>query len=138
MEENLDEDLIENISPDEYFTEDRLLTLDDCKDYETKLLNVLSNNPENFKDVVSNFKVDVKGSNGDDIISFIRECKTNNMLPMIMFHTDENICRNIFDYIYNYLDKKELEEYPFVRNIRKETRILSKIFRRREQKKSKY
>lgn len=137
MEENLDEDLIENISPDEYFTEDRLLTLDDCKDYETKLLNVLSNNPENFKDIVSNFKVDVKGSNGDDIISFIRECKTNNMLPMIMFHTDENICRNIFDYIYNYLDKKELEEYPFHYEIlEKKQEYYQKYLEEREQKKS--
>ena len=137
MEENLDEDLIENISPDEYFTEDRLLTLDDCKDYETKLLNVLSNNPEDFKDVVSNFKVDVKGSNGDDIISFIRECKKNDMLPMIMFHTDENICRNIFDYIYNYLDKKELEEYPFHYEIlEKKQEYYQKYLEEREQKKS--
>ena len=136
MEENLDEDLIDNISPDEYFTEDRLLTLDDCKDYETKLLNVLSNNPEHFKDVVSNFKVDVKGGNNDNIISFIRQCKTKNMLPMIMFHTDENICRNIFDNIYNYLDKKELEEYPFHYEIlEKKQEYYQKYLEEREQQK---
>ena len=32
---------------------------------------------------------------------------------MIMLHTDENICKELFHMIFNYLDKKELEEYPF-------------------------
>ena len=48
-----------------------------------------------------------------EIISFIKTVKKKDMLPMIMFHTDENICKDLFHMIFNYLDKKELEEYPF-------------------------
>ena len=49
----------------------------------------------------------------NEIISFIKTVKKKDMLPMIMFHTDENICKDLFHMIFNYLDKKELEEYPF-------------------------
>ena len=36
-----------------------------------------------------------------------------DMFPMIMFHTNERECLNIFNNIYKYLDTKEGEEYPY-------------------------
>ena len=35
------------------------------------------------------------------------------MFPMLMFHTNEEECKNIFHSIYESLDQQELEEYPF-------------------------
>ena len=32
---------------------------------------------------------------------------------MLMFNTDESVCKGLFEYIYEFLDKKEAEEYPY-------------------------
>ena len=37
IEENIDDDLIDGLSPDEYFRENRMLTLNDCLYYERML-----------------------------------------------------------------------------------------------------
>ena len=118
IEENFDDDLIDGCSPDEYFKEDKLLTLDDCTKYEIflkeKLLHLNQTNPNDVKDVLDEFKVnhDINDTN-DSIISFIRSAKKMDMLPMLMFHTKEKVCKGMFYKIYEYLDKKELEEYPY-------------------------
>ena len=35
------------------------------------------------------------------------------MLPMLLFNPDEDICENLFDYIYNKLHLNELVDYPY-------------------------
>ena len=47
------------------------------------------------------------------IIDFIKSARDNDMFPMIMFHMDECECKGIFNRIFEYLNKKEMEEYPF-------------------------
>ena len=118
FEETFDDDLIEGCSPDEYFKEDKLLTLDDCTKYEIflkeKLLHLNKTNPNDVQEVLDEFKVNNDTNDiNNSIISFIRSAKKMDMLPMIMFHTEEKICKGIFYKIYEYLDKKELEEYPY-------------------------
>ena len=112
-----EEDFIDDCSPDEYFKEDKLLTLDDCCQYEQYLKNVLCDisdkYPEEVQEVFDHFQVDLTSNSNGDIISFIREAKNKDMLPMIMFHTDEKVCKNLFNDIYSFLDKKEYEEYPY-------------------------
>ena len=112
-----EEDFIDDCSPDEYFKEDKLLTLDDCCQYEQYLKNVLCDisdkYPEEVQEVFDHFQVDLTSNSNGDIISFIREAKNKDMLPMIMFHTDEKVCKDLFNDIYSFLDKKEYEEYPY-------------------------
>jgi len=146
MEEHLDEELIDNISPDEYFTEDKLLTLDDCKEYENVLLNALSEGSYNDKfkkdveKVIEHFQVNLDNqntNNSESIIELIQCAKEKDMLPMIMFHTSEKTCRNIFNEIYKYLDQKEIEEYPFHYEIlEKKQELYQKYLEKREQFKS--
>ena len=117
--EDYDDELI-GCSPDEYFVNDELLTLDDCCSYEfflkKKLFEFNKKYPEIVQKVFHHFHqtpcLDSRNLS-IEIISFIKTVKKKDMLPMIMFHTDENICKDLFHMIFNYLDKKELEEYPF-------------------------
>ena len=112
-------DVIEDCSPDEYFSEERLLTLDDCRRYELflkKKLKDLSNKyPSEVQSIFDSFidKPNMGDGGNNNIIGLLRETKERDMLPMIMFHTDEDQCRVLFDNIYDYLNNKELEEYPY-------------------------
>ncbi len=114
------EDEIDGLSPDEYFNEERLLTLDDCSKYEYILKNKLFELNKNYPNKIQNIFTTYYSKNNrkikknqDDIILFLKKCKKNDMFPMIMFHTNENSCKNLFIQIFDYLDKKELEEYPY-------------------------
>ena len=117
--DEIDEDgeLLDNISPDEFFKDKGILSLDDCRDYEYFLKNTmieLSHQfPGKIQEVFNSFKDDPEISKNRDFISFIRETKERKMYPMIMFHTNEMECLNIFNNIYEYLNTKEVEEYPY-------------------------
>ena len=117
--DEIDEDgeLLDSISPDEFFKDKGMLSLDDCRDYEKVLKNKmveLSNEyPGKIQEVFNSFKDNPDGSKNKDFISFIRETKERKMFPMIMFHTNERECLNIFNNIYEYLNTKESEEYPY-------------------------
>lgn len=115
--DDIDEDgeMLESISPDEYFKGKGMLSLNDCRDYERvlkeKMISLSKDYPSEIQEVFNTFKE--KKDINKDIISFIRETKQRKMFPMIMFHTNERECLNIFNNIYEYLDTKELEEYPY-------------------------
>lgn len=110
-------DILENCSPDDFIKESRMLTLDDCRDYEkmikNKILEWNKDYPHEVQKLFNSFKDIPDENKNTDIISFIRETKHRKMFPMIMFNTNENECRNIFNSIYEYLSTKELEEYPY-------------------------
>ena len=115
IEENIDEDLIEGLSPDEYFNEDKILTLDDCLQYEEMLKRFIINlvNKDEQKQLLDHFKENNNENKDNNIVEFLRECKDNDMLPMIVFNTSEETCKNIFYQIYENLHTTELEYYPF-------------------------
>ena len=43
-----------------------------------------------------------------NIFGFIRKAKNIDMFPMLAFNTDESVCKGLFEYIYEFLDKKGL------------------------------
>lgn len=117
--DDIDEDgeILDEISPDEYFKDKGMLSLDDCREYENvlkgKMVELSKKYPCEIQKVFESFKEKEDTTKNKDFISFIRETKTRDMFPMIMFHTYERECLNIFNNIYDYLNTKELEEYPY-------------------------
>ena len=117
--DDIDEDgeMLDSISPDEYFKSKGMLSLDDCRDYErvlkNKMIDLSNEYPEKVQEVFNSFRDKTMDSTNKDLISFIRETKERKMFPMIMFHTNEMECLNIFNTIYEYLNTKESEEYPY-------------------------
>ena len=112
--ENIDDDLIEGLSPDEYFKEDRLLTLNDCLDYERMLKKFIVDMKDKSEkiELLDNFKPIVQNKKANNVVEFLRACKDEDMLPMIIFNTNIESCKSIFYDIYNNLHSTELEHYP--------------------------
>ena len=111
------EDYIDDLSPDNYFKEDKLLTLDDTRTYE-KLLKenieaIYKKYPEKLNNILSGFNKELKDKNNDSFISLFQDCKKKELLPMILFHTDESISKEIFNIIDKELRETEEDEYPF-------------------------
>lgn len=137
--EEIDEenDILENCSPDDFIKESRMLTLDDCRDYEKMIKqNLIKWNqeyPKHVNKVFNSFKDIPDENKNSDIISFIRETKHRKMFPMIMFNTNESECRDTFNYIYDYLSTKELEEYPYHYDIlEKKEELYQEYLKKRE------
>ena len=114
--EDIDDDIDES-SPDEYFQEEKLLTLDDCRVYEkylkSKLIELSKTHPTEVQVIFDTFKSDETVQKEPDMVQFIKKSKKEDMFPMLMFHTNEEECKNIFTMVYESLDRQELEEYPF-------------------------
>ena len=117
IEEVYDEDdIIEGMSPDEYFIENKLLTLDDCTQYEQFLKKFLIDNSNDKKviEILNELKNNnINESTKDNIIKFLRDCRNKDMFPMITFNTNPEVCKDIFYYIYENLASAEEKEYPF-------------------------
>jgi superfamily II RNA helicase len=115
--EDIIDDFDEN-SPEEFFQEEKLLTLDDCRLYEKHLKEVciqLSKTyPKLVQKIFNNFPI-IKNKSHDNsnMIDFIKQSKKKDLFPMLMFHTEEKECKSIFENIFDSLDKQELQEYPF-------------------------
>ena len=68
-----------------------------------------------------------------EMIKFFKHCKNNDMLPMLYFHTKEEIAKNIFLDLYNNLHECENKEYPFHYDIlEKKSDLYKKYLERRE------
>ena len=140
IEENIDDDLIEGLSPDEYFTENRILTLDDCLEYEFMLKKFIveMKDTSEKKDLLENFKTNCINDKQNNIIEFLRSCKSLDMLPMIVFNTNIETCKTIFYDIYDNLHMTELEYYPHHYDIlEKKGELYDKYLESRETFKSK-
>ena len=111
------EDYIDELSPDNYFKEDKLLTLDDTRVYE----NVLKENigaihkkyPDKLNDILSSFNKKIQCNDNYNFLPLFQNCKVKDLLPMILFHTDESISKEIFNTIDKELRETEEDEYPF-------------------------
>ena len=120
LEEELDDDdeFVENINPDNYFKTDKLLTLDDTKEYEQfmkeKIKELYQVRPDTINSIIYKFKNSVKSTTDlSDLIPFFKECKKKDLLPMLYFHTDERISHEISIKIYQDLQDQEELNYPF-------------------------
>jgi len=140
IEENIDDELIEGFSPDDYFKENRLLTLNDCLHYEQMLKRFIVNlnDKEEQEDLLNHFKETNDSSKDNNIVEFLRDCKDKDMLPMIVFNTSIETCKKIFYDIYNNLHSTELEYYPHHYDIlEKKGELYDKYLEDRETFKSK-
>ncbi len=127
------EDKIDEISPDNYFKEDRLLTLNDAKEYEILLKKELQiihqSYPKEIKSILTSFEHNyINNEARDDFINLFNNCKKNNLLPMILFHTKEEITKEIFELINIQLQKEEMLEYPYHYIILEKKKELYKIY----------
>ena len=110
------EDYIDNLSPDNYFKEDKLLTLDDTRDYENVLKEhikaINERYPNKINSIIDSFNKDIK-ENNKSFVDLFNSCKEKDLLPMIVFHTEENMAKEIFNMVDKELREKEKKEYPF-------------------------
>ena len=83
------EDDIDDISPDNYFKEEKLLTLDDSKEYEKMLKNKLRDlyeiYPYKIDEIIHEYKEEIKikeNSDGTDFIELFQNCKKKDLLSL--------------------------------------------------------
>ena len=118
-------DLIEKYSPDKIFPEDKLLTLDDSKQYETKLkelVQIISQQyPLQINELIQSFKIEQHIISDDEmldeLLSLFTEAKQKDLFPMIYFHTKQETIFHLFTQLDRFLYQKETEEYPFHHHI---------------------
>ena len=139
LEELFDEkEDIESFSPDNYFKDDHLLTLDDSKEYEKilkeKLIDLSSRYPKDIRLLLDEFKIKSSVSKDQpDFVDFFQKCKQSDLLPMIFFHTNEGIVREMFQLIEQQLRQKELSEFPFHYEIlEKKNKIYEEYYQKRK------
>ena len=113
------EDLIDGCSPDEYFIENKLLTLDDCSQYESflkqRIVELQTKEPQLIQEVFDNFQVKIPQTKPGlhDVHKLLIDCKKKSLFPMLMFHTDEEVCQTLFYQFCEHLETKELDEFPY-------------------------
>jgi hypothetical protein len=138
LEEELDnDDLVESLNPDTYFKNDKLLTLDDTKEYEQfmkgKLEELYQSYPDAINTIITKFQITKPKTDLSDIIPFFRECKKEDLLPMLYFHTEERISHEIALKVYQDLQDQEEYHYPFHYDIlEKKDELYKKYLEKRE------
>jgi superfamily II DNA or RNA helicase len=116
------EDMIDDCSPDNYFGDEHaILTLDDTRDYEQfikqKLVELAKTHPKEITEILSEFRrvssILNQANVTKDIIGLFKECKQKDCLPMLVFNTDTERCKQLFTNLFIEIDKSELEHYPY-------------------------
>ena len=110
------EDLIDSLSPDEFFQEDQLITLQDTKKYEKYLKSTINKLSESYPQLILNIqdKFKIESTKNDfDIISFFNQCKISDCFPMIYFHIDTSIIYELFIQLDSQLKESEMNHYPY-------------------------
>jgi hypothetical protein len=136
------EDEIEYLSPDKYFSKDKLLTLDDTKDYESflklGLRDIYDKYPDYMIEITNLFRApEVLNhppvrSKSNNIIQLFKDCKEKDLLPMLYFHTREEVSKEIFMNLYEDLQNEEHINYPFHYDIlQKKSELFQKYMEKR-------
>jgi len=116
------DEIVEDYSPDNYFDNDnKILTLDDTRDYEHfikgKLVELNVEYPGCIKEVLQRFQHEPSILRPDDgikdIINLFKECKDKDCLPMLVFNTDTVQCKDLFSKLFTSIASTELDDYPF-------------------------
>jgi hypothetical protein len=139
FEDSDEEEKIEYLSPDNFFGSNRLISLDNTKDYELFIKNELPKLYEKYNDKMIRVQHKFKSvsceklNDTSSMIKFFKASKNNDMLPMLYFHTDEEVAKNIFLDLYKNLHECENKEYPFHYDIlEKKSELYKKYLERRE------
>ena len=113
------EDYIDSFSPDNYFKEDKLLTLNDSKKYEAFLKKELESIHKDYPDKVQfilksfQYKGEEKKDKDFDFIDLFQKCKKKDLFPLLLFHTKKEVAKDIFELVFEELQRSELLNYPF-------------------------
>lgn len=112
------DDIIERLDPEEYFTENTILTLDTTKRYECDLKQGLDDLFNIDKDTIQRVRKSYEtplstNETLSDIVPFLKKCRKKDLLPMLYFHTREDTVKEIFLKVYESLQTQEVEAYPF-------------------------
>lgn len=112
--------MIDEISPDNYFKKEGILTLNDSKEYEMILKKTLCKLQDQGKvnTILKHFEYKQEDKRTDifevnDLYLFLQKSKQQDLLPMICFHTDKDVITNTFNELYKLLLQKETDYYPF-------------------------
>uniref|UniRef100_A0A6C0FAQ4 Helicase ATP-binding domain-containing protein n=1 Tax=viral metagenome TaxID=1070528 RepID=A0A6C0FAQ4_9ZZZZ len=112
------EDIIEKLDPDEYFPEDRLLTLDDVKQWESSLkqtvVDLTVSNKSKIQEIQNGCQKEYPIKDTlEDLVPLLQTCQTKDLLPMLYFHTHEDTVKEIYLHLDESLRNKEMEKYPY-------------------------
>ena len=108
--EDIFEDEVEELEPDEYFKPEKMITLDEVKEYEKLLKNKVidlqkRSNPEKINKIIKKEKLEYSVDN--TIIDVLFECKKNDLLPALYFLVDEKYTKELFKKLYVDLENRE-------------------------------
>jgi hypothetical protein len=112
------EEILERLDPDEYFPEDRLLTLDDVKRWELSLKQTIVDLTLTHKSKIQEIQTGCQKEYPikdtlEDLVPLLQTCQTKDLLPMLYFHTDEETVKEIYLHLEESLRKCEIEKYPY-------------------------
>ena len=112
------EDEIDDLEPDIYFKQEKMITLDEVRDYEKELKNKIYKLSETHRDTIEkvmNIYKDKKTNPKvlESLVPLLFNCKDKDLLPLLYFHTEETHAKKIFYYLFNTLDLEEKRNYPF-------------------------
>lgn len=114
--EDIFEEEVEELEPDEYFKKEKMITLDEVKEYERllkdKVIDLQQRYPEKINKLVKKNNV-VEEVVDNTIIDVLFECKKNNLLPALYFLVDEKYTKELFKKLYVDLENRERDWYPY-------------------------
>ena len=112
------EDTLDRLEPDEYFSDDRLLTLDDVKQWESSLKQTVVDLTVSHKSKIQTIQKECQkeypiSDTLEDLVPMLQTCHKKDLLPMLYFHTNEEVVKEIYLHLDDSLRKKETEKYPY-------------------------
>jgi superfamily II RNA helicase len=110
-------DEMENLSVAKFYPEDnRRLSLEDSRVYESalknKLIELKDKYPDAVEEVIEEYRVET--DMGDvNLYNLFCEIKSKSLIPCIVFQDNTGYCREIFTKLVGYLEKLETLNYPY-------------------------
>jgi len=101
--------------------DNKLISLDNCREYETflkeKLVKLCEIYPDRVSKLLASFKPETSiissRINKQSMYSIFRKLFDNKMGPAIVFNTDTDTCYKMFNDLYKVILEKEKQEYPY-------------------------
>tara|TARA_B110000858_G_scaffold198150_1_gene262849 strand:- start:8544 stop:11390 length:2847 start_codon:yes stop_codon:yes gene_type:complete len=110
---------VEDLSVANVYKEDnKRLSLDDARNYETilkkKLISLNESNPQEVSDLLADYSIsDSAMSPNINLYSLFKEIKNNQLTPCIVFQQNTSYCKEIFTTLVGYLENLEVLNYPY-------------------------
>ena len=93
-----------------------------------ELVKLQGKYPTHMKSLVEKYLNTESICEDNNIIQLFKDCKKQDLLPMLYFHTKEEVAKEIFLKLHTDLKKEEYEAYPFHYDILKKKNELYQKF----------